>query len=182
MTGMTEHPPIDVAPSGEDTGGKAQDERRGRASEAHTALSITRQYIKDYSFENPNAPGIYSSLRDEDPEIKVGVDVTASPLGDLSHEVVLSVTVRATYQENIAFIIELDYAAQTEFDANVSKERSERLLMVEVPRYIFPFARSIVVNATREGGFQPLLLNPINFAKIHENSRTKQASKSTKEN
>lgn len=179
---MTEHPPIDVAPSGEDTGGKTQSTRRGRPSEAHTALSITRQYIKDYSFENPNAPGIYSSLRDEDPELKVSVDVTASPLGDHSHEVVLSLTVKATHQENIAFIIELHYAAQTEFDANVPEESLERVLMVEVPRYIFPFVRSIVVNATREGGFQPLLLNPINFGKIHENSRTKQASKSPKEN
>ena len=168
---MAESPSLDVMPGGEDASEAIQEPGRDRASDAHQALSITRQYIKDFSFENPNAPGVFNALRDEGPELKVGVDIAANPLGDKSHEVVLSLEVKATYQQTTAFIIELQYAAQTEFDADVSEEKVERVLLVEVPRYLFPFVRSIVVNATREGGFPPLLLNPINFRKILDNRR-----------
>jgi preprotein translocase subunit SecB len=168
---MNEQPSIDLEPSGEDAGEQSEEARGGRASDAHTALSITRQYIKDLSFENPNAPGIYSSFGDESPELKVSVDIAASPLGGNAHEVVLGLSVTASYHETTAFIIELQYAAQAEFDTDVSGERAERVLMVEVPRYIFPFLRNIVANATREGGFPPLLLNPINFRKIHDGRR-----------
>lgn len=178
---MNEQPSIDMGPSGEDSGEPAQDGRSGRASDAHTALSITRQYIKDLSFENPNAPRIYSSFGDDGPELKVSVDIAASPLGDKTHEVILGLNVTATYQDTTAFIIELQYAAQAEFDADVSADRVERVLMVEVPRYLFPFVRNIVANATREGGFPPLLLNPINFRKIHDNRPRKEPIPSPKD-
>lgn len=166
---MSEQPTTDVDLSDE----PSEEARGGRPSDAHTALSISRQYIKDFSFENPNAPGIYSSYRDAVPELNVSVDIAANPLGDNTHEVVLGLAVKATYHDTTAFIIELQYAAQAKTEPDLAAERLEHVLMIEVPRYLFPFARSIVVNATREGGFPPLLLNPINFAKLHR-SRSAQ--------
>lgn len=162
---MAEQPSFDVTPGDE----PSEDGRGARPSEAHTPLSITRQYVKDFSFENPNAPEIYGSIRDEGPELNVSVDIAANPLGDNAHEVVLSVAIKATYQDTTAFIIELQYAAQAQTKAGLAEENLQYALMVEVPRYLFPFARNIVVNATREGGFPPLLLNPINFGKLHRN-------------
>lgn len=169
---MSERPTVDLGSSDDDLGEQAQDGRDGRASEAHTALTITRQYVKDLSFENPNAPAIYNSFADEGPELKVSVDIAATPLGDRVHEVVLHLNVTAVYQNTTAFLVELQYAAQARIDAEVSEERLERVLTMEVPRYLFPFVRNIVANATREGGFPPLLLNPISFRKIHGAGRS----------
>lgn len=182
---MSEQPSIDEAPGGEGADDVTDDATGetpgGRASDAHTALSITRQYIKDFSFENPNAPDIYESFREEGPELKVSVDIAATQRAANSHEVVLSLNVSAKYEKFTAFIIELEYAAQADLGANVSAERAEHMLMVEVPRYIFPFVRNVIANATREGGFPPLLLNPINFRKVHASRQSEAAPESSKD-
>lgn len=177
---MNERPPSDAVASGEALGALTQDARGAPSADVHTALSIARQYIKDFSFENPNAPAIYSAFRDEGPELKISVDIAASPLEDNSHEVVVSLNVRANHQDTTAFIIELQYGAQAVIEESVSEEKLERALMIEVPRLVFPFLRNIVANATRDGGFPPLLLTPINFRKIHDSHRRKSASDSPK--
>jgi len=183
---MNEQPSGDAAPKDIDTGGagssaRTQSARDSQSSDVHAALSITRQYIKDFSFENPNAPGIYGAYRDEGPELKVSVDIAANPLEDNTHEVVLSLYVSAKFGETAAFIVELQYAAQATVDDNVSEDKLERALMVEVPRYLFPFLRNIIANATRDGGFPPLLLSPINFGKIHDGRRQRQEPSPPKE-
>jgi preprotein translocase subunit SecB len=187
----TDAAPTDAAPSGGDPSGgdssggdpsaSIQSARDNQSSDLHTPLSITRQYIKDFSFENPNAPGIYGAYRDDGPELKVSVDIAANPLEDNTHEVVLSLYVSAKFGETAAFIVELQYAAQAMVDETVSEEKLERALMVEVPRYLFPFLRNIIANATRDGGFPPLLLSPINFGKIHDGRRQRQGAGSPKE-
>ncbi len=188
---MNEEPATDAAPQGEDTsggdtsGGDTSGEDSGartrpaqdsQSSDLHAPLSITRQYIKDLSFENPNAPGIFSAYRDEGPELKVSVDIAANAIEDNTHEVVLSLYVSATFRETAAFIVELQYAAQAVVDETLSEDKLERALMVEVPRYLFPFLRNIIANTTRDGGFPPLLLSPINFGKIHDGRRQQQTS------
>ncbi len=183
---MNEQPSTGAAPKDMDTGGedsssRTQSARDSQPSDIHAALSITRQYIKDFSFENPNAPGIYGAYRDEGPELKVSVDIAANAMEDNSHEVVLSLYVSAKFGETVAFIVELQYAAQAVVDENVSEEKLERALMVEVPRYLFPFLRNIIANATRDGGFPPLLLSPINFGKIHDGRRQREEPGSPKE-
>ncbi len=173
--------PKDMDAGGEDSSARTQSARDSQPSDLHAALSITRQYIKDFSFENPNAPGIFGAYKDEGPELKVSVDIAANPMEDSSHEVVLSLYVSAKFRETTAFIVELQYAAQAVVDENVSEEKLERALMVEVPRYLFPFLRNIIANATRDGGFPPLLLSPINFGKIHDGRRQRQEPGSPRE-
>ena len=173
--------PKDMDAGGEDSSARTQSARDSQPSDLHAALSISRQYIKDFSFENPNAPGIFGAYKDEGPELKVSVDIAANPMEDSSHEVVLSLYVSAKFRETTAFIVELQYAAQAAVDENVSEQKLERALMVEVPRYLFPFLRNIIANATRDGGFPPLLLSPINFGKIHDGRRQRQEPGSTKE-
>ena len=173
--------PKDMDAGGADSSARTQSARDSQPSDLHAALSITRQYIKDFSFENPNAPGIFGAYKDEGPELKVSVDIAANPMEDNTHEVVLSLYVSAKFRETTAFIVELQYAAQAVVDENVSEQKLERALMVEVPRYLFPFLRNIIANATRDGGFPPLLLSPINFGKIHDGRRQRQEPGSTKE-
>jgi preprotein translocase subunit SecB len=127
-------------------------------------LIVNAQYIKDFSFENPRAP--HSLLQQkEPPEVQLGVDVKAQGLAQDVYEVMLTVTANAAVAGEAVFVAELTYAAVVTV-RNVPQEVLPILLLVETPRLLFPFARSIVANATREGGFPPLLIHPVDFAEI----------------
>lgn len=124
--------------------------------------SIRAQYVKDFSFENPNAPQSLAPA-DEKPAISVNVDAGAKPLGSTNFETQLRINAEAKRGDNVLFVVELLYATTINAE-NFPAERIEPLCLVEVPRVIFPFARRIIAEATREGGFAPLLIDPVNFA------------------
>ncbi|HEY9539854.1 MAG TPA: protein-export chaperone SecB [Kiloniellaceae bacterium] len=134
---------------------------------AQPSLTINTQYVKDHSFENPNAPAIYGTLRTEKPDLNVSVEVTPKQLQDQVYEVVLGLKASAKIGETTAFMVELDYAAVVSIAPDVSEEMRERLVMIEVPRHLFPFARAILADDTREGGFPPLMMSPIDFAQLY---------------
>lgn len=127
-------------------------------------LFINVQYIKDLSFENPRAP---QSLIQQavQPEVAINVDVKARHLNDDAYEVVLTVNVTANAQSEPVFLVELAYAAVVTV-RNAPEPMLANLLLVETPRIIFPFARAVIANATRDGGFPPLMINPIDFAEL----------------
>jgi preprotein translocase subunit SecB len=127
-------------------------------------LFITLQYIKDFSFENPRAP---QSLIQQpvQPEVAINIDVTAHNLNPETYEVALTINVTARVQEQPVFLVELVYAAAVTV-RNAPEPMLASLLLVESPRIIFPFARAVIANATRDGGFPPLLINPIDFADL----------------
>lgn len=127
-------------------------------------LIVNAQYIKDLSFENPRAP---QSLFQQPgpPEVEINVDVKARNLGQDNYEVVLTVNSTARTAGEPVFIVELAYAAVVTL-RNAPENVLGPMLLVETPRIIFPFARAIVANATRDGGFPPLLINPIDFAEL----------------
>jgi preprotein translocase subunit SecB len=127
-------------------------------------LVVNAQYIKDLSFENPRAP--HSLLQQkEPPEVQLNVDVKAQALGQDVFEVVLSISAKANAGSEVVFVTELAYAAVVTI-RNTPQEMVAALLLVETPRLLFPFARTIIANATREGGFPPLLIHPIDFADL----------------
>ena len=131
---------------------------------AQHQLIVNAQYIKDLSFENPRAP--HSLLQQKDPpEVQLGVDVKAQALGPDIYEVVLVVNANAKAANEAVFVVELSYGAVVTV-RNTPQELLPLILLVETPRLLFPFARSIVANATREGGFPPLLLHPVDFAEL----------------
>lgn len=138
---------------------------------AQPQLTINTQYVKDHSFENPNAPAIYGTLRTEKPDLNVSVEVTPRQLQDQIYEVVLGLKASAKIGETTAFLAELDYAAVVSLAPDLTEEMRERLVMIEVPRHLFPFARAILADDTRDGGFPPLMMNPIDFAQIYVNRR-----------
>ena len=127
-------------------------------------LIINAQYIKDLSFENPLAP---SSLRQQagPPAVEINVDVKAQAMGAENYEVVLTINATAKAQNDTLFIIELAYGALVTV-RNVPQEMLSPIVLVETPRLMFPFARNVIAETTRDGGFPPLLINPIDFGEL----------------
>lgn len=138
------------------------------AAAAPQALTyaIGAQYVKDFSFENPRSPQVFA-MAGQQPQVSVGVGVNVNKLADTAYEVILSINADAKHGEDAVFVVELSYAGIVTAPANVSPELLQPLLMVEVPRQLFPFARAILSNATRDGGFPPLLLSPVDFQDLY---------------
>ena len=121
------------------------------ANQARPSLSALGQYIKDLSFENPNAP---NSLvpRENGPNIAINVNVTAKQIADTDFEVELLLEGKAGDGVDLMFRFELNYA----------------VIMIECPRLLFPFARQIIADSVRNGGFPPLLIDPIDFTGLYQ--------------
>ena len=132
--------------------------------EAGPSVGVLSQYVKDFSFENPNAPAVYQWQGQ--PQIEVQFNIGAQTVGEDVHEVVLKIEIAARSEGRTAFQVELVYAGLFAFQ-NVPQEQMQPLLLAEAPRLLFPFARAIVADAVREGGFPPLLLDPIDFGALY---------------
>lgn len=141
-------------------------------TQAAPAIRVLAQYVKDMSFENPDAP---RSLRDgSQPRTDLQLDVNARNMEDPSvFEVSLRVNARSERDGQTLFIIELLYCGLFQFQ-NLPQEALESVLLVECPRLLFPFARQIVGDATRQGGFPPLLIDPVDFAALYLSQRQAQ--------
>lgn len=127
-------------------------------------VAILTQYVKDLSFENPAAPG---SLQTQgQPKIDVNVGVNAKRAGDNMFEVELKISAKAETDGTTNFIVELLYGALFGLQ-HVPDEALEPFLIIEAPRIIFPFARRIIADCTRDGGFPPLMLDPIDFGALY---------------
>jgi preprotein translocase subunit SecB len=137
-------------------------------------ISINTQYVKDLSFENPNAPQSLVPQANQ-PNIEVNVNVQARGLGPNVYEVVLSITCTAKHESMTAFIVEVAYAGVFTLNG-VAAEHVHPLLLIECPRLLFPFARALVANATREGGFLPLLIQPIDFLDLYRRQAAAQGA------
>ncbi len=132
-------------------------------------LTVVSQYLKDLSFENPNAPGIFQDS-DEAPEGAAQVEVQARQLGPDRYEIALKMHVEATRRGQVAYILELEYAGVF-LVGDVAPDRVEPLVMIEGPRLLFPFARSIVALTVAESGFARLAVAPIDFAAVYRQQR-----------
>jgi len=127
-------------------------------------LIINAQYIKDFSFENPRAPQSLIQQTTQ-PSVDINADVKAQNLGPDVFEVILTINVTARAQDQPVFLVELAYGTVVTVK-NAPPEMLAPLILVETPRIVFPFARAIIANATRYGGFPPLMINPIDFAEL----------------
>ncbi len=127
-------------------------------------LRVLGQYVKDLSFENPGHTPVQSQ-----PNIDLGIDVGATPHADGNgiYEVSLKLSAKAVADGTVLFITELDYAGLFQLQ-NVPQAQLEPLLLIECPRLLFPFARRIVAEITREGGFPPLLIDPVDFVQLYQ--------------
>ncbi|MCP9221654.1 protein-export chaperone SecB [Erythrobacter sp. LQ02-29] len=132
----------------------------GNGADNGPAAGIVTQYIKDLSVENPNAPACYQWQ--DQPQIDLQFNIASNPVNDEINEVELKITVDASCESGKIYLIELHYAALVGM-RNVPDDQGHMFLYAEAPRLIFPFARRIIADATRDLGFQPLMIDPIDF-------------------
>ena len=128
------------------------------------AIGLISQYIKDVSFENPNAPAIFQTQAA--PGIDVQFNIAANQVAEEVHEVTLKIDVRAEVEGQVAFIVDLSYAGLFGV-RQVPAEHLQPFMLGEAPRLLFPFARRVLADAVRDGGFPPLLLEPIDFGQLY---------------
>ena len=129
------------------------------------SVHVLAQYIKDFSFENPNSP---ASLRDgSQPKIDLQLDVNARAMEDPTvFEIDLKINAKSEREDQVLFVAELVYSGLFQF-TNIPAENLEPMLLVEAPRILFPFARQIIADVTRNGGFPPLMIDPMDFAALY---------------
>lgn len=129
------------------------------------AINAMVQYTKDFSFENPNAPKSLGP-QEKAPNIAVQVNVNAKQLAETEFEVNLVLEGSATFGPETLFKFELDYAGLFRL-ININPNDMHPIVMIECPRLLFPFARQIIADAVRGGGFPPLYIDPIDFASLY---------------
>lgn len=135
------------------------------AAEGGPSFSVGAQYIKDLSFENPNVIKIMTQTGGT-PEVNFNLGVAANGVGPDAYEVTLTARAEAKRDGLTAFIVELSYSGIFRL-SNIPQDQIEPLLFIEAPRLLFPFARSIISDLTRDGGFTPLMLQPIDFVDLY---------------
>ena len=158
-------------PTEENKEGAAAAEGNGAAP----SLNVLAQYIKDLSFENPKAP---HSLRPREnaPQIDININVNANPLSETDFEVELKLDANAGEGDDAMFAVELTYGGVFRLQ-NMPEEAVAPAILIECPRLLFPFARQIVADATRNGGFPPLMIDPIDFARMFQQRMAEEQAK-----
>jgi preprotein translocase subunit SecB len=152
------------------------DTNDGNGNDGLPQVGILAQYVKDLSFENPNAPAVFQWQGQ--PQMDVQVNIGVSGVGQDVHEVVLKIEVEAKSDQGIAFRVETLYAGLFAI-RNIPEEQLQPFLLAEAPRLLFPFARQIVSSAVTDGGFPPLLLDPIDFGGLYMQSAAQQQADAT---
>ncbi|MGB0681314.1 MAG: protein-export chaperone SecB [Magnetovibrionaceae bacterium] len=166
--------PTDTTPETDENAAALSQGAAATEAEAEQPLVVNAQYIKDLSFEAPTTPTIFAMMQQEKPDIQVNIDCRAEPLQDRVFEVVLEIKGECTVGESTAFVAEISYAGV--FTVNVPDEHRQPVLLIECPRLIFPFARAVLADVTRDGGFPPLMLGPVDFVAMYRNTLERMAA------
>ena len=144
----------------------------GNGADTAPSAGIITQYVKDLSVENPKAPDSFGWT--EAPELDVQFNIAGRPINDEVQEVTLRVSVTAKMQQGTAYIVELAYCGLVGM-RNMPDEQKHAFVYAEAPRFLFPFARRVIADATRDAGFQPLMIDPIDFGAIYVQQLQAQA-------
>jgi len=137
-------------------------------------LVVHAQYVKDFSFENPNAPKVLTENLGQ-PDVEISVSVGAKLISKNQYEVVLNLGAKAVVAETPMFLVDLTYAGLVS-PQGVTGDDINPLIMIEAPRLLFPFARALISDATRDGGFMPLNIQPVDFVAVYKHNLERQAA------
>ncbi|MEM7694883.1 MAG: protein-export chaperone SecB [Pseudomonadota bacterium] len=154
------------------TDSTAADTGAGAPQEVQPTVRVLAQYVKDLSFENPRAP-VSLQKQENAPPINIGVNVGAKGLSANDYEVTLSLEAKAGSGDAVNFEVELQYAGVVRVQ-NMKPEHMQPFLLIEGPRLLFPFARQILADAVRNGGFPPLMIDPIDFVALYRKNMERQ--------
>ena len=137
-------------------------EETAAAERVQAKLRLHTQFLQDLSFESPRGAASVAAATDNKPEIEVNLNIDSRQLQETFYEVGLRIAVNATREEEPWFLVELDYRGVFSL-MDVDEQTRAPLLLIEGPRMLFPFARRIIADVVRDGGFPPLLMEPVDF-------------------
>lgn len=144
------------------------------ATPAKPSIYLRAQYIKDLSFENPRAPASLFNLR-ESPQMEVAVNLGAQRLDEHVYELSIQISVRAIAEKTTIFLGDLVYAGVIEMQG-IPEDQVEPTLFVQGAQLVYPFARRVIADITRDGGFPPVALEPLDFAGMFAEQRQKASA------
>ena len=133
--------------------------------DSQKGVGVHKIYLKDCSFESPSSPGVFS-VEKWDPKLNLQVDTMVRPGNEDRHEVILKITANANSPQGAVFLVELEYAGVFQIQG-APQELLHPILLTECPRQLFPFARRVVADVTKDGGFPPLMLEIVDFMQIY---------------
>lgn len=169
-----------MAEEGKDGQGAApaggQPNQGATAAGGQPNLSVLAQYVKDLSFENPGAPAVLQK-QGASPSINVAIGVQSQPMGSDQYEVELKIEARALDGDATYFVVELAFAGLFRL-SNIPPENVQPVALIECPRLLFPFARQIISDCSRNGGFPPLLIDPVDFVALYRQRVAQQQAAS----
>lgn len=154
---------------------KKEEAQEAKSTEGAASLRVLAQYVKDLSFENPRAP-MSLQASSEGPAINISINVNANPISETDFEVELKLVAQAGEGDNLMFNVELLYAGIFRIE-NIPQEAIHPAVLIECPRLLFPFARAIIADSTRNGGFPPLMMDPVDFAALYQQRLAENAVK-----
>lgn len=135
-------------------------------------IILNSQYLKDLSFENPNSPLSLTKVNKQ-PNIQFNIDINAGKLNDNNFEITLAISAKASDKEDDSytiFLTEIKYSGLFTINEE-NEEKLKEILLVHCPNLLFPYARRVISDATRDGGFPPLMMEPINFYKLYQDKK-----------
>jgi preprotein translocase subunit SecB len=141
---------------------------------AKPSMALRAQYIKDLSFENPRAPASLFGLK-EAPQMEVSINLGAQKLDENVVELAMQISVRAIAEKTTIFLTDLVYAGVLEL-RNIPEAQQEQAIFIAGAQLVYPFARRVVADVTRDGGFPSLQLEPIDFAQMYAERRSRAAA------
>ena len=152
----------------------AEKKKNSNSNNINLKFVINAQFLKDLSFENPQAPDSLRNIKGN-PAFKIDADVKSKELkdhGENIYEVELSIKCETKSENSILFLVEGIYSGIFSIE-NAGKDILEKILLIECPKFLFPFLRSIIANCTREAGFPPLMIAPLDFVGMYESKKNK---------
>ena len=144
-------------------------------SQPRPEFRMQKMYIKDLSFENPNAPGVYIEQQKNEPKVELNLNLNHKKVDDDHYEVTLQIYAKVGTKDGdkTLFILEMEHSAIFLLK-NIPEEHIEMVLGVDCPTLLFPFTRQIVSQVTVDGGFSPFLMEPVNFMALFQNAKAKK--------
>ena len=133
---------------------------------------MQKMYVKDISFESPNAPGIFLA-KNQEPKVDFNLQLSNNKIDDDHYEVIIHITAKIldkNADDSVMFVVEIEHAAVF-LMKNIPAEHMQRVMAVDCPLMLFPFTRQIASQVSVDGGFMPFLMEPINFIALYENAQ-----------
>ncbi|MFV0438411.1 MAG: protein-export chaperone SecB [Desulfopila sp.] len=152
-------------------------------SAARPEFRMQKMFIKDFSFENPNAPEVYITPQKAEPKVELNLNLKHTALENDHYDVTLQIDAKVLTKddEKVLFILEIEHSGIF-LIRNVPKEHLEMVLAVDCPTLLFPFSRQIVSQITVDGGFSPFLMEPVNFMALYQNAKAQKEQKEQQKN